>query len=167
MRPAPLLEARGIHHAFGAAPVLDGIDLALAPGEVLGLVGPNGSGKTTLLRILHRALVPDRGTVLLEGRDLARLPDRERARRLAVMAQEPPGELPLSVADVVLLGRLPHAGAFGVGTSRDRELAVAGLARVDALPLAGVEFGRLSGGERQRVLLARVLAQQPRVLLLD
>src|SRR5699024_10582606 len=102
---APLLEARGVHHAFGTRTVLDGVDVSVAEGEVLGLVGPNGSGKTTALRILHRALVPDAGYVRLEGRDLAALSGRERARRIAVMAQELSGEVPLTAADVVLLGR--------------------------------------------------------------
>ena len=76
----PLLEARGLRHAFGARQVLHGLDVTVGEGEVLGLVGPNGSGKTTALRILHRSLVPEAGQVLLDGRDLAELPGRERAR---------------------------------------------------------------------------------------
>ena len=167
MSGAPLLEARGIRHAFGAHTVLDGVDLHVAEGEVLGLVGPNGSGTTTALRILHRALVPDAGRVHLEGRDLASLSSRERARRIAVMAQELSGEVPLTAADVVLLGRVPHAGAFGSTTVEDQQIAADALEAGGALHLARREFGLLSGGEKQRVLIARALAQQPRLLLMD
>jgi iron complex transport system ATP-binding protein len=147
--------------------VLDGVDLEVRGREVLGLVGPNGSGKTTALRILHRALVPDAGRVLLDGRDLAELSGRERARSIAVMAQEPAGEVPLSVADVVLLGRIPHAGAFGGTREEDLAIATEALESAGALHLARREFGLLSGGEKQRVLIARALAQRPRALLMD
>ena len=164
---APALEARGLRHAFGGREVLAGVGLSVTGGEVLGLVGPNGSGKTTALRILHRALVPDAGQVLLDGRDLAALTGRERARSIAVMAQEMTGEVLLSVADVVLLGRVPHSGAFGGTGDEDLEIAAEALEAAGALHLARREFGLLSGGEKQRVLIARALAQQPRVLLMD
>lgn len=163
----PLLEARGLRHAFGARQVLHGLDVTVGEGEILGLVGPNGSGKTTALRILHRALVPDAGEVRLEGRDLAELSGRERARRIAVMAQELSGEVPLTAADVVLLGRVPHSGAFGATSEEDQRIAAEALDSAGALPLARREFGLLSGGEKQRVLIARALAQQPRLLLMD
>jgi iron complex transport system ATP-binding protein len=163
----PVLEARGLRHAYGATPVLRGLDLAVHSGEVLGLVGPNGSGKTTALRTLHRALVPDAGQVQLEGRDLTAYSGRERARRIAVMAQELSGEVPLSVADVVLLGRVPHSGSFGATTDEDLRISTDSLTSAGALHLARREFGVLSGGEKQRVLIARALAQQPRLLLMD
>ena len=163
----PLLEARGLRHAFGARQVLHGVDVTVGEGEILGLVGPNGSGKTTALRILHRALVPDAGEVRLEGRDLGELSGRERARRIAVMAQELSGEVPLTAADVVLLGRVPHSGAFGATSEEDQRIAAEALDSAGALPLARREFGLLSGGEKQRALIARALAQQPRLLLMD
>lgn len=165
--PAPVLEARGLTHAFGTKPVLRGVDLRVADGEIVGLVGPNGSGKTTALRILHRELVPDAGQVLLEGRDLGGYAGRERAQRIAVMAQEISGEVPLTVADVVLLGRIPHSGTFGSTSDADLQIAARALEDSGALHLARREFGLLSGGEKQRVLIARALAQQPRLLLMD
>ena len=157
-----LLQAAGVHHAFAGRPVLRGVDLGVGAGEVVGLVGPNGSGKTTLLRVLTAALRPDRGTVHLHDQDLRTLGGRERARRIAIVVQESAGELPMTVADLVLLGRTPHRGA-----GRGREIAARALERVGALELAGRELGSLSGGERQRVLVARALAQEPEVLLLD
>lgn len=167
-RPGGLiLEARGLHHGFGGTPVLRGVDISVAPGEVVGLVGPNGSGKTTALRILHSALAPSAGQVLLDGHNLSGYSGRERARRIAVIAQETTGEVPLTVADVVLLGRIPHSNTFGSTTDADLQIAIGALENAGALHLAHREFGLLSGGERQRVLIARALAQQPRALLMD
>ncbi|WP_394216557.1 ABC transporter ATP-binding protein [Brachybacterium vulturis] len=161
------LEARGLTHRFGNLEVLHEVDLTAHRGEVVGLVGPNGSGKTTALRILHRDLVPDAGQVRLEGRDLAALSGRERARHLAVMAQDSPSELPITAADAVMLGRLPHRGLFGATTAQDERIAAEALEQAGALHLARQDLTTLSGGERQRVLIARALAQQPRLLLLD
>ena len=165
--PEPILAATGLRHRFGAKTVLAGMDISVADGEVVGLVGPNGSGKTTALRILHRAVVPDAGQVQLAGRNLAAYSGRERARLIAVMAQEAGGEVPLTVADVVLLGRTPHSGSFSATSESDLEIATEALESAGALHLARQEFSTLSGGERQRVLVARALAQQPRVLLMD
>lgn len=162
-----ILQATALTHRYGPREVLREVDLAVAPGEVVALVGPNGSGKSTALRLLHRALVPQTGTVELEGRDLAGLSARERARSIAVMSQEAEPELSVSVADAVLLGRIPHRGGLGTPTHEDEAVAAAVLERVGALHLARQEMATLSGGERQRVLLARALAQQPRLLLLD
>ncbi|AXK47332.1 ABC transporter ATP-binding protein [Brachybacterium saurashtrense] len=169
--PAPadaaVLEARGLRHRIGAVEVLRGVDLTVRTGELVGLVGPNGSGKTTALRALHGEIVPTAGTVHLEGGNLAALSGRERARRIAVMAQDGAAALPLPVADAVLLGRLPHRGALGTTTREDARHAARALELVGAAHLARRDLTTLSGGERQRVLLARALAQQPRLLLLD
>ncbi|GAA4898043.1 iron complex transport system ATP-binding protein [Stackebrandtia albiflava] len=162
-----MLEARAIHHAYGATPVLRGVDVHASGGEVVGLIGPNGSGKTTLLRTLYGSLTPQRGTVTLDGVPLARLTRPELARRLAVVVQESTTELPLSVADTVLLGRIPHQGTFQRRTATDLAVAADALDRVGAAHLAGRDFGGLSGGERQRVLIARALAQQADHLLMD
>lgn len=167
MTSEPVLSATDLRHRFGTKSVLRGVDIGVADGEVVGLIGPNGSGKTTALRILHRALAPEVGQVRLAGRDLADYSGRQRARLIAVMAQDVAGEVPLTVADVVLLGRIPHSSTFGATSETDLDIAAESLASAGALHLARQEFGTLSGGERQRVLAARALAQRPRVLLMD
>ncbi len=167
-RPAAaLFEVESVSLRYGRTPVLDDVSFSTRPDEVLGLVGPNGSGKTTLLRLLHGALRPDAGSVRFAGREVAAVPRREMARNVAVVVQEPPGDLELSVAETVLMGRLPHRRLFDRGAAADEALAVEALDRVGALHLADRGLTELSGGERQRVLMARALVQQARCLLLD
>ncbi|MGK4578898.1 ABC transporter ATP-binding protein [Kitasatospora sp. HPMI-4] len=141
------------------------VTLRAGSGRVLGLVGPNGSGKSTLLRCVYRALRPASGAVRLDGDDLHTLSAREGARRVGALPQESSAEFDFTVAEVVAMGRLPHRGGFASGG--DEELCAAALARVGAAHLAQRGFLQLSGGEKQRVLIARALAQQPRVLVLD
>ncbi|QVQ53021.1 ABC transporter ATP-binding protein [Spiractinospora alimapuensis] len=162
-----MITAAGISFAFGTAPVLEGVDIEARPGRVVGLIGPNGSGKTTLLRTLYAALRPRAGMVTLDEAPVADVPPREVARRLAVVAQEGTGELPLSVTDLVLLGRTPHLSTFQRTGAEDHAIAASALRRVGARHLADRVFSGLSGGEKQRVLIARALAQQADHLLLD
>jgi iron complex transport system ATP-binding protein len=143
------------------------VTLRAGSGQVVGLVGPNGSGKSTLLRCVYRALRPSTGTVRLGGEDLHSLSAREGARRLAALPQEAVTEFDFTVAEVVAMGRLPHQRSVARTTDEDRKACEAALVRVDAGHLADRGFLTLSGGEKQRVLIARALAQQPRVLVLD
>ncbi|MGW7355470.1 ABC transporter ATP-binding protein [Streptomyces sp. NPDC054802] len=143
------------------------VTLRAGSGQVVGLVGPNGSGKSTLLRCVYRALRPSTGTVRLGGEDLHSLSAREGARRLAALPQEAVTEFDFTVAEVVAMGRLPHQRSVTRTTDEDRSACEAALVRVGAGHLAGRGFLTLSGGEKQRVLIARALAQQPRVLVLD
>ena len=151
----------------GSATLVDDAGFTAPAGALTALLGPNGAGKSTLLRAVAGIERPAAGTVEFEGEDLLALPRRERARRLALVEQEAGTELPLTVRSVVGLGRTPHESVLG---GRDPDAAAA---IEDAMQTAGVagfatrEFTSLSGGERQRVMLARVLAQQPRILLLD
>lgn len=161
------LEVSGVSHAYGDSQVLRDVSFMVPEGKVLGLVGPNGSGKTTLLRTLYGSLVPDTGSVSLDGREVRSISARHLARRVAVVVQEPISDLVHTVADVVLMGRIPHLGAFGRRTRQDELLAARALDRVGALHLAARGFDEISGGERQRVLLARALTQEARYLLLD
>lgn len=162
-----MISADGVTFSYGSRKVVDEASLHAVGGQVLGLVGPNGSGKTTLLRTLYHSLRPQAGTVLLDGVGLDRLRTRDVAREISVVVQESPGDLPLLVSDMVLLGRAPHQTAFAAHRERDHRIAAQALQRVGALDLAGEPFEGLSGGERQRVLIARALAQEASHLLLD
>lgn len=161
------VDADGIGVSFGQNRALDDVSLRADAGEVVGLIGPNGSGKTTLLRTLYGSLDPDHGTVRFDGRDLASMRRRELAKSIAVVAQEPASDLPLMVADAVLLGRTPHLSLLQRHSRRDVRIAAQALHRVGATHLARRGFDHLSGGEKQRVLIARALTQQPRCLLMD
>jgi len=136
-------------------------------GEILSIVGPNGSGKSTLLRLASRILRPRSGRITLDGNDLTGYRMAEIARRLAVVPQENTIHFPFTVTEVVLMGRTPHARGAMFENERDRQAARAAMERTDVLRLAGNLITNLSGGERQRVLIARALAQQPSLLLLD
>lgn len=162
-----MISADGVSWRYGANPVIDGVSVTARPGRVLGLIGPNGSGKTTLLRLLYGALRSSTGRVAVDGDDLAGLPARDAAKRLAVVVQEAGGETALTVAELVLLGRGPHLSTFQRTGRADHEIAARCLARVGAAHLGARAFAGLSGGERQRVLIARALAQQATHLLLD
>ncbi|BCJ56927.1 ABC transporter ATP-binding protein [Micromonospora endophytica] len=162
-----MITATGVSWRYGTNPVIDGVSVTARPGRVLGLIGPNGSGKTTLLRLLYGALRSPTGQVVVDADELASLPSREAARRLAVVVQETGGETALTVAELVLLGRGPHLSTFQRTSRTDHEIAARCLARVGAAHLGERAFAQLSGGERQRVLIARALAQEATHLLLD
>ena len=147
--------------------VLDGISFVVEAGEVLGVIGPNSAGKTTLLRLLSRVLVPETGKITLFGRDLDALSKREVARTVAVVPQEFQVAFPFTVGQVVAMGRYPHARGIGFETGEDRRAAEQALEETGTRHLAGKYLDQLSGGEKQRVVIARALAQEPRILLLD
>jgi iron complex transport system ATP-binding protein len=161
------LVATDVEFAYGDVTALRGLSLSLEPGAFVGVVGPNGSGKSTLVRILAGYLRPRRGSVRLGSRELRRLSDRERARRIAVVPQETPPAFDFTALEVVLMGRAPHLPALGVESPHDRAIAREAMRRTGTEAFAARPLGTLSGGERQRVLLARALAQQTPVLLLD
>ncbi|WEV27033.1 ABC transporter ATP-binding protein [Streptomyces sp. 71268] len=152
---------------IGGAELVAEATVRAASGQVVGLVGPNGSGKSTLLRCAYRALRPSAGAVLVDGDDLHALSPREGARRLAALPQESSSEFDFTVGEVVAMGRMPHQSATGRVSAADARACTEALATVGAGHLVDRGFLTLSGGEKQRVLIARALAQQPRVLVLD
>jgi iron complex transport system ATP-binding protein len=151
---------------LGDRPVVDAIDLEVSEGEWLALIGPNGAGKTTLLRAVA-GLVPYSGSVAFDGRDARALHRTELSRLVAVVPQDPSTPPWMTVAEYVLLGRTPHLGRLAKEGARDRELAARSLERLDLLGYRDRLLGTLSGGERQRVVVARALAQESPIVLLD
>ncbi|WP_020661859.1 ABC transporter ATP-binding protein [Amycolatopsis benzoatilytica] len=143
------------------------VTLEARQGQFVGLLGPNGSGKSTTLRAAYQALKPSVGVVLVDGEPIDRMAPRKRARAIAAVAQETHAEFDFTVAEVVAMGRLPHHGLLDRMTAADHRLCAAALAQVGLSALADRGVLTLSGGERQRVLIARALAQQPRILVLD
>jgi iron complex transport system ATP-binding protein len=162
-----LLEVEALRFGYPARPLLHGVDLALGRGELLALLGTNGSGKTTLLRLISGLLRPEAGEVRVAGRPVAAWRRDELARRLAVLPQRL--ELPAGfrVAELVEMGRAPHASRLFGSTPEDAAAVERALVDADAVELADRMADELSGGERQRVLVAMALAQEPQLLLLD
>ena len=161
-----MIELRNVTVQLGGRPVVRGVDADVAEGEWLALIGPNGAGKTTLLRAIAR-LVPFLGSIALDGKPVGELSRSDLARMLAVVPQEPSTPPWMTVAEYVLLGRTPHLGPLAKEGGRDREAAAIALARLDLLALAERRLETLSGGEKQRVVVARALAQEARIVLLD
>ncbi len=164
-----ILEARGLTFRYGRGdrPAVDAVDLTLAPGELVAVVGPNGSGKTTLLRLLLGVLLPERGEVVVQGRPVPEWDRRELARVLAVMVQREEPAFPLRVREAVMLGRYPHLGPLGAPRAADLAAVERALSRCDVSELAERWTASLSGGEWQRARIARALAQEPQALVLD
>ena len=170
----PLVDVRGLTFAYpqperrGArAFELADVTFAIDAGEVFGVIGPNSAGKTTLLRLLTRVLAPARGDIRLDGRPVAALSHAEIARRVGVVPQDTPRPFPFTVEELVLMGRFPHGPARLFESPEDREAARAAMAATGVEALGPLPFEHLGGGERQRALLARALAQRPRLLVLD
>lgn len=162
-----LLEACAIGFERSGRTVLDAVDVQLAAGECLGIVGPNGAGKTSLLRLLAGLESADRGTVLYEGQALQSLGAELRARCLGYHPQNPELHWPLSVSDILQLGRLPHRGRLTAPDSADTAAIARAVAMTGLEPLLTRRGDTLSGGELTRVHLARLLAGEHRVLLAD
>jgi iron complex transport system ATP-binding protein len=152
---------------LGERSVLREVSFEVQPGEVVALLGRNGVGKTTLLRLAARALVPDSGTIRLGDRSLDDFSRRELAQVIATVPQDTHVPFPFLAGEVVLMGRAPHQGLFGFESRDDIERAMEAMERVGIADLADRVVTELSGGERQLVMIARALAQQPELLLLD
>jgi iron complex transport system ATP-binding protein len=165
--PGAVLRLEKLGFRYGEQPVLAGVDLDAAPGEIVGLLGPNGSGKSTIVKILSAVLRGYTGSVRIDDRELREIPRRELARLLAVVAQETSFTFGYTALEIVLMGRHPHLAGLAFEADRDVDLAHSALRSCGADALASRSIHELSSGERQRVVFARALAQEPRVLLLD
>ncbi|MBI5726121.1 MAG: ABC transporter ATP-binding protein [Planctomycetes bacterium] len=155
---------------FGYRPeklVLDGVSITAPAGALTCILGPNGSGKTTLLRCLMGRLVPRTGQVMVGDKSIRKLPARQAARLLAYVPQTPACAFEFSARQIVLMGRTAHSGMLGLAGRQDSAVADLAMKMTDTLHLAGRTLSELSGGEAQRVMVARALAQQPAVMLLD
>jgi iron complex transport system ATP-binding protein len=164
---APALQCQGLVLHLGGRRVLDEVSLGLNAGQWLAVVGPNGAGKSTLLAVLAGLRKPDAGGVWLQGRPWSDWPVQARARVLAWLSQHGEAEGDIAAREVVSLGRLPRHGLLGTPDAADRHAVESALAETAATSFADRRLSALSGGERQRVLLARALAVQAAVLLLD
>ncbi|QDU81463.1 putative siderophore transport system ATP-binding protein YusV [Polystyrenella longa] len=162
-----MLKADLLTCAYGNNPILDQISVELIPGEVLVLIGPNGAGKTTLMRALSRLLKPTAGQVLLADEDIWKQKPRDVAQRLALAVQQEQRDWALTLEEAVSLGRSPYKGWTGRMDATDQNIVEEAMAQMGVQELRDREITSLSGGEWRRMILARVLTQQPEILLLD
>jgi ABC-type Mn2+/Zn2+ transport system ATPase subunit len=161
--PVPAIEVRGLTTGYGDTPVLEGVDLVVSPGALVGVIGPNGGGKSTLFKTILGLHRPWSGTIAIEGRDGKPGP----AVAYVPQAETVDWSFPVRVSDVVMMGRYPRLGVLRRPGRHDRELVRTSLEQVGMLDHADRQIGQLSGGQRQRVFLARALAQGSNILLLD
>ena len=163
----PILTLKNVGFRYGQIQAIKGIDLQVYGGEILGILGPNGSGKSTLLKVMDGILEPQEGEILIEESPLTTFGRRNLAREVAMVAQESHFRFSFSTLEVVLMGRFPHLRRLQFEGMRDMEVAMDALRATHTLEFAERSIHELSGGEKQRVLIARALAQEPKVILLD
>ncbi|MBT2473157.1 ABC transporter ATP-binding protein [Microbacterium sp. ISL-103] len=167
MTEAHTLTAESVTLAYGDRTIIDGLDLAIAPGKITTIVGANGCGKSTLLRSLARLLSPTAGQIVLDGKSVHARPTKEVARILGLLPQSPVAPEGIAVADLVGRGRHPHQKMLARWSAHDYEVVADALAATGTTDLADRSVDELSGGQRQRVWIAMALAQETDILLLD
>jgi len=163
----PAIEIDAVSVTLGDTAVLDSVSTTIDEGRLVGLVGPNGAGKTTLLRVINGVLDPDQGSVRVTGQDVSALDSRATSQLVATVPQSTASTFEFPVRRIVEMGRTPHIGRFGTRTSADRDAVDEAMDRAAVSHLADRPVTEVSGGERQRVFLARALAQETPILLLD
>lgn len=162
-----MLKVSDIHYRYGETAVLEGVSFEVAPGELCGLFGPNGCGKTTIMRCCLKFLSVQRGEIRIGGMDVRKLPFRKLARLVAYVPQEHRPPFPYRVREIVLMGRNPHVSSILGAARKDRDKAAEALELLGLTEVADRPYNQLSGGQRQMVLIARALAQETRLILLD
>jgi iron complex transport system ATP-binding protein len=161
------LKTQAITLAYGNKKVVEDITFQVMPGEIVGIVGPNGSGKSTIIKALSRVIAPHSGRVLINDRDISRIPRKELALLVGVVPQNPLLPSAFTAFDIVLMGRNPHLGLFQYEGPRDIEITWQAMKQTSTQDLAERRISELSGGEIQCVVIARVLAQETEAILLD
>ena len=162
-----ILQARDIKLQFGSTAILNSVSVSLGEGELLGLIGPNGAGKTSLLRVLANLQKPDQGELLFDDKTTQQIKRRDLAQLIGYLAQGAPAHWPLKVKRLVELGRLPHLSPWSTLSVNDHRSVATAMAQAEVTHLADRVVSTLSGGERLRVLLARLFATEPTVILAD
>jgi iron complex transport system ATP-binding protein len=162
-----IISAENINFSYTAKPVMANLSFTIDEAQIVAIIGPNGSGKTTLLKIINNTLAPDSGKMLIDGKDTGKWSQREIARKIAIVPQETAAIFPFYAEEIVLMGRFPHLNNYRFEDKKDYRIVHEAMEKTDTLAVASRRFNELSAGERQRVLIARALAQEPKVLLLD
>jgi iron complex transport system ATP-binding protein len=162
-----IIKAENIHFSYAAKPVMENISFSIDQAEMTAIIGPNGSGKTTLLKIINGTLFPDAGRLLIEGKETRHWSRKNIAQKVAIVPQETAVVFPFYAEEIVLMGRFPHLNNYRFEDKKDYRIVHEAMEKTDTLAFAARRFDELSAGERQRVLIARALAQEPKVLLLD
>lgn len=161
------VKCKDIYYSIGDKKILNGVSLKVEGGQFQTILGPNGSGKSTLLKTIYRQLKPDSGQILLDGKSLDQVSLKETAKEMAVVTQFNPLQFDCTVEEIVMLGRTPHLSFLQKESERDHLLVQDALDKVGMSEKKTRYYSSLSGGEKQRVILARALAQEPKLLLLD
>ncbi len=162
-----IVNARNIQFSYAAKPVMKEVSFAVDEAQIVAIIGPNGSGKTTLLKIMNGTLLPDTGQMLIEGKETSRWKRKDIAQKVAIVPQETSVVFPFYAEEIVLMGRFPHFSRYRFEDKKDYRIVQEVMEKTDTLAFASRRFDELSAGERQRVLIARALAQEPKLLLLD
>jgi len=162
-----IISAENINFSYAAKLVMENISFAIDEAQIVSIIGPNGSGKTTLLKIINGTLFPDAGQMLIDGKDTSNWSRKDIAQKVAIVPQETAVIFPFYAEEIVLMGRFPHLSNYRFENKKDYRIVHEAMEKTDTLAFAARRFDELSAGERQRVLIARALAQQPKVLLLD
>ena len=163
----PSVFAKNLSYAYDGAVVLQDMSFSVNPGEFFIVIGPNGSGKTTLMKIISGLAKNRRGELQIKGRNVNKYKRKDLARQIAFVPQQIPTDFPFVVEDVVLFGRSPHLGTFGLASAEDLSLARQAMEFTEIVPLAKRRLNQLSGGECQRVFIARAICQAPDIIVLD